>query len=102
MYRKDYARAGFPMLTVEDPEGMRTAHQVVVYVIALLPISLLPTAMGLTGWVYFFGALVIGLGFCVAGVRTAIVRTNGSAKQLLFASIIYLPVLLALMVFDKI
>jgi heme o synthase len=56
----------------------------------------------MTGPIYFVGALVLGIGFAVAGIRTAALRSNAAAKQLLFASIIYLPVLLALMVFDKI
>jgi protoheme IX farnesyltransferase len=101
MYRKDYARAGFPMLTVIDPEGFRAARQVIVYTMGLIPISLLPTMLGLTGWIYFWGALVLGVGFAASGVQTAVQRTNGAAKRLLFASIIYLPVLLALMVIDK-
>ena len=101
MYRKDYARAGFPMLTVVDPEGVSAAHQILVYVLALVPISLIPTMLHLTGWVYFFGALILGIGFTISGFRTAIARTNQSAKQLMFASIIYLPVLLVLMVLDK-
>jgi protoheme IX farnesyltransferase len=101
MYRKDYARAGFPMLTVVDPEGFRAAQQVIIYVLGLIPISLMPSVLHLTGWVYFFGALVLGIGFSVSGIRTAFTRTNASAKQLLFASILYLPLLLALMVVDK-
>jgi len=101
MYRKDYARAGFPMLTVIDPDGFRAAHQVIVYVLGLIPISLLPTMLGLTGWIYFVGAFILGVGFAVSGIQTAFQRTNAAAKRLLFASIIYLPALLALMVLDK-
>jgi heme o synthase len=101
MYRKDYARAGFPMLSVLDEEGSRVAHQIMIYVLALLPISLLPTLLGLTGIWYFAGATLCGIGFAVSGVRSAIRRTNRSAKELLFASIIYLPVVLLLMVLDK-
>jgi protoheme IX farnesyltransferase len=102
MYRKDYARAGFPMLTVIEPEGISAAHQSVIYLIALVPISLFPTQLGLTGNIYFIGALVLGLGFLASGVMVAIKRTNTSARQMLFASIIYLPVLLVLMIVDKI
>ncbi len=102
MYRKDYARAGFPMLTVIEPEGLSAAHQSVIYLVALVPISLFPTKLGLTGEIYFIGALVLGLGFLASGVMVAIKRTNTSAKQMLFASIIYLPVLLLLMIIDKI
>lgn len=101
MYRKDYARAGFPMLTVVEPEGISAAHQSVIYLVALLPISLLPTKLQLTGDIYFFGALILGIGFLASGVMVAIKRTNSSAKQMLFASIIYLPVLLVLMIVDR-
>ncbi|MEP7233776.1 MAG: heme o synthase [Ignavibacteriota bacterium] len=101
MYRIDYARAGFPMLTVIEPEGISAAHQSVIYLIALLPISLFPSQLGLTGNIYFIGALILGLGFLASGVMVAIKRTNTSARQMLFASIIYLPVLLVLMIVDK-
>jgi protoheme IX farnesyltransferase len=101
MYRKDYARAGFPMLTVIEPEGISAAHQALIYLVALLPISLFPTKLGLTGNIYFIGAFILGIGFLFAGIMVAIKRSNTSARQLLFASIIYLPVLLVLMVVDK-
>ncbi len=101
MYKKDYARAGFPMLTVIETDGISTAHQTVVYLVALLPTSILPTMLGMTGMIYFGGAAVLGLGFLAAGLQLAIKRTNPAAKQLLFASIIYLPVLLVLMIIDK-
>jgi len=102
MYRKDYARAGFPMLTVIDPEGTRAAFQVISYTLALIPVSLLLSLLRITGVVYFAGAIVLGLGFAIAGIRAASERSNKSAKQLLFASIVYLPVLLILMAIDKI
>lgn len=101
MYRKDYARAGFPMLTVVEPEGISAAHQSLIYLVALLPVSILPTRLGMTGMIYTYGALLLGLGFLASGVMLAVKRSNSSAKQLLFASIIYLPVLLILMVVDK-
>ena len=101
MYRKDYARAGFPMLTVIEPEGISAAHQSLIYLIALVPISLFPTRLGLTGHIYFVGALILGVGFLASAVMVAFKRTNSSAKQMLFASIIYLPVLLVLMIVDK-
>lgn len=101
MYRRDYERAGFPMLTVVDAEGRAAAFQVLMYVLTLVPLSLLPTLLHLTGLLYFVGAIVLGIGFAISGIRTATARTNASAKQLLLASIIYLPVLLLLMVIDK-
>jgi heme o synthase len=101
MYRKDYARAGFPMLTVIDPEGSRVAFQALTYTLVLIPVSLLPSLLKMTGPLYFVGALLLGIGFMVAAIRIVNERTNTTAKQLLFASIIYLPVLLALMAIDK-
>jgi len=101
MYRKDYARAGFPMLTVIDPEGGRAGFQALIYALALIPVSLVPSLLRVTGPVYFAGALVLGIGFAIAAFRTANSQTNTTAKQLLFASIIYLPVLMALMAIDK-
>ena len=101
MYRKDYARAGFPLLTVIDPEGNRSALQILNYTLALVPVSLLPTLMHMTGAIYFCGALLLGIGFGITAIRAASQRTNTTARQLLFASIIYLPVLLALLAIDK-
>ncbi len=102
MYRKDYARAGFPLLSVIDPEGNKSAINILNYTLALIPLSLLPSLLRLTGVVYFVGALLLGIGFGAAAIRAASQRTNRSAKQLLLASIIYLPVILALLAFDKI
>ena len=102
MYRRDYERAGFPMLTVIDAGGRSAAFQILMYVLPLVPLSLLPTLLHVTGLLYFVGAAVLGIGFAAAGIRTASRRTNASAKQLLLASIIYLPVLLLLMVVDKV
>jgi heme o synthase len=101
MYRKDYARAGFPMLSVLDDDGLSVASQAVFYIVSLIPVTLMLTFLGVTGWLYFWSALLLGFGFLASGIVCAVKRTNTSAKQLLFASIIYLPLLLALMVLDK-
>lgn len=100
MYRKDYERAGLPMLTVIDTDGVSAAHQSIVYLVALLPISLMPTMLGMTGKLYFFGALLLSVGYLAAGVQVIFKRTNASARGLLIASILHLPVLLGLMVLD--
>ncbi|NIR47126.1 protoheme IX farnesyltransferase [candidate division KSB1 bacterium] len=101
IYREDYARGGFPVLPVLDRDGAQTSLHIVFTCLALLSVSLLPTLMGLTGTVYFLGALILGLAFLISGVRVALLKTNRYAKQLLHASIIYLPVLMALMFIDK-
>lgn len=101
LYREDYAKAGLPMLPVVDPEGIRTGHQIILYSLALLPVSLLTTILDVTGAIYFFGALTLGVGLIALGVGVAVARTGLYAKRLFFASIVYLPALLILMVIDK-
>lgn len=102
MYREDYARAGFPMLPVVDPGGDATARQVALATVALLPVSLLPSVLGLAGPLYFFGALVLGAGFAAFALALAWGRRRTAARRLLLASVTYLPVLLALLVFDRV
>ncbi len=98
--RADYASAGLPMLTVHDPEGTRTARQVLLYGAALVPISLLPAVQGLLGAPYFLGALVLGLAYLGFGVDFARRRSTPAARRLMLASILYLPALLAVMLVD--
>src|SRR5687767_10673539 len=101
MYREDYARAGFPMLPVIEPDGRSTARQAVVYAAALLPVALAPTLVGMSGPVYFGGALVLTLLFLVMSIRFGLTRAVRDARRLFFASIIYLPILWALMIVDR-
>jgi protoheme IX farnesyltransferase len=100
LYRDDYARAGVRLLPVVD-EGTSTERQIVTGCLALLAVSLLPTLIGLAGPVYFVGAFLLGTGFVVLGTRQALTPSPGSARRVLFASLLYLPVLLALLAFDK-
>jgi protoheme IX farnesyltransferase len=102
LYRDDYARAGIRLLPVVDPDGTSTERQIVTGCLALLAVGLLPTLIGLTGPVYFFGALSLGVGFLGCGMAQALSRTVPAARRLLFASLLYLPTLLALMAFDKV
>jgi protoheme IX farnesyltransferase len=101
-YREDYARGGQPMLSVEDPHGCSTARQIVLNCMALLPVSLAPSLVSLTGSLYFYGAFVLGLVYLAAGVHAARERSHASAGVLLRVSVIYLPALLGLMTFDKV
>ncbi len=101
MYRDDYARARLPMLPVVDPDGGSTGRQVVLYSLALLPVSLIPTVLGLAGSVYFFGALVAGLVFLGFGLAMTVNRGRASARRLLLASVTYLPILLVLLLVDR-
>lgn len=101
MYREDYARAGIRMLPVVETDGRSTARQIVLYSLALLPVSLLPTALQFSGRVYFVGALILGGWFLGVSIRTARVMSREEARKLLKASVLYLPLLLALMVLNR-
>jgi heme o synthase len=101
MYREDYARAGFPMLPVTEPDGRSTARQAVIYTAALLPLALAPTLVGMAGTVYFAGALLLTMAFLGVSVRFAMTRAVHDARRLFFASITYLPVLWILMIADR-
>jgi heme o synthase len=101
MYREDYARAGLPMLPVIDPDGRSTARQAVVYTAALLPVALAPTLIGMSGTTYFAGALICTVVFLGFSLRFATTRAVRDARRLFFTSIIYLPVLWALMIVDR-
>jgi len=100
--REDYARGGFPMLTVNDPDGSRTARQMLLYGAALVPVSLLPTVLHLMGGVYFVGALVLGLAYLAFGFGFARSRSTSGARWLMLASILYLPAVLLIMLLDRI
>jgi protoheme IX farnesyltransferase len=93
MYRDDYARAGIPLLPVIQPDGRSTGRQSVLYSAALIPVSFLPTAVGIaTAW-YLAGAIVLGAMLLVLSLEFSTTRSIASAKQLFFASILYLPLL---------
>jgi heme o synthase len=102
IYRDEYAKAGFVMLPVVDPTGERTGRQALCHTLGLLPISLCPFLFKMVGPVYLAGALVLGAGFVWSAFRFARSLTLQRARVLFYASIIYLPVLLTLMVLDKI
>jgi protoheme IX farnesyltransferase len=101
MYREDYARAGILMLPVVEPDGRVTGQQIVLYTVMLLPVSLLPTFLGTAGKIYFAGALILGLLFLYFSLRAAFSKSRQAARQLLLASVIYLPLLFILMVLDR-
>lgn len=101
MYREDYARAGIRMLPVVEPDGMSTSRQIVLYATTLIPVSIFPVLLNMTGRIYLVGALLLGGWFLYTGVRVAFDRTRGRARQVLLASVIYLPVIYGLMIFDR-
>ena len=102
MYRDEYARAGYKMLPVVDPDGQRTSRQAVCHTLGLLPVSLFPFLFKMVGPVYCLGALILGLIFLGFAISFSRQMTQARARHLFYASIIYLPLLLGLMVLDKI
>lgn len=101
MYREDYARAGICMLPVVEPEGRLTAQQIVAYTLMLLPVSLVPTILGISGSVYLVGAIILGLLFLYSSIMCAVSKTRQQARRLLLASVVYLPLLFVLMVLNR-
>lgn len=102
VYREDYQRGGLQMLPQLDPDGRRTARQIVIFSLLLLPVSMLPAKVGLSGTVYMAGALVLGSFVLWSSLRVASTRSQSAALNLLRASVIYLPLVMALMALDRI
>ena len=100
LYREDYARAGFPMLPVLDGTGRSTFRQMLLGCVALLPVGLMPTMLDFSGKFYFFGALLCGLAFLGFAVALVIRPGPMQARSVFFASLVYLPAVLALLVMD--
>ena len=101
LYRDDYAQAGVRVLPVVDTAGSSTERQILSGSLALVAVSLLPTLIGLAGGTYFVGALVLGLGLVALGAAQAHTPSAASARRVMFASLLYLPTLLALLALDK-
>jgi heme o synthase len=102
IYRDEYAKAGFKMLPVIDPDGQRTARYAVSHTLGLLPISLCPFLFQLAGPIYLAGALILGFAFLWVAIQFARHLTIPRARQLFYVSILYLPLLLTVMVLDKV
>ena len=101
MYREDYGRAGIRMLPVVEPDGRVTGQQIIAYSLMLVPVSLLPAAMGISGRVYLVSAAILSLLFLASSIRAAMSKSNQHARQLLLASVLYLPLLFAVMVLNR-
>ena len=101
MYREDYARGGIKMLPVIEPDGESTAKRIVTCSILLIPISLLPRLLGMTGSIYAAAAIAGGLALLYVGLRLGRERTLDRARYMLLASVFYLPALLTVMVIDR-
>ncbi len=101
MYREDYSRAGFRMISSNDRSGERSASQSVFFCILLLVIAGLPAFLGIASFVYLAAELVLGGLFVAVAMRFLQMRTAGAARLLFIASIIYLPLLLGALVLTK-
>jgi len=102
MYREDYARGGIRMLPVMKPDGVSTARQIVICSLLLIPVSLVPSYLHLTSVTYLVGAAVFGVAFLYFGLQVFFVRTTQSARNVLIASVTYLPALLSVMLYDHV
>ena len=102
LYRDDYGAAGFPMLPVIDPGGARAARQALVYALLLVPVSLVPTFVGVAGSLYLGVAFALGVALAWLAVRFDRTRTDAAARALFFASISYLPLIWIVMVLDRV
>ncbi len=101
LYRDDYARGGFRLLPVVDEAGGATGRQILAHCLVLLPLSLVPTMLDMTGVVYFSGAVLLGLGLTAFAVPILVEASARAARRMLLASVVYLPALLCLMAFDR-
>ena len=101
MYKEDYARAGIQMLPVVEPDCRSTARQIVIYGLTLIPVSILPSMLGMTGRIYMIGALLLGLVYLYSGIRVALDRTLVRARGVLLTSVLYLPLIYGLMILDR-
>lgn len=98
MYKEEYAKAGILMLPVVEPEGKITARQIVIFTVMLLPISLAPYFLGLSGIIYLTGAIALGFWFLYESIKAARAKSVTQARKLMLASVLYLPVIFGLMV----
>ena len=101
LYRDDFTRAGFPLLPVVEPDGRSTARQAVLFSLVLLPVSLAPYFLRLSGSVYALGAIIGGLALLMLAVSFALNRSNERARRLFLGSITYLPLLWIMLIADR-
>jgi heme o synthase len=101
LYKEQYAKAGILMLPVIDQSGRLTARQIVLFSIMMVPISLAPFFLGFAGWYFLVAATILGVWFLVESIRTARAKTPEMSRRLLLVSVLYLPIMFAILVLDK-
>ncbi len=102
LYKDDYEAGGFKMLPCVDPDLSATGRQILVYLMSLMPVTLMPFGLRMAGLGYLMCAVVCGSAFMLYGVRAALNKTRTDARKLFFVSIIYLPILFAALMVDKV
>ncbi len=102
LFREDYARGGFQLLPAVDPDGRFTSVQILINCLALTAFSLAPTMLGIAGVLYFYAALAAGLGLLAFAIHLTVTRTQASARNLFFASLVFLLVQFSVMAYDKV
>lgn len=102
LYKDEYRAAGIVVLPSSDPDGSITGRQMVANLLALVPAALLPNFLGMAGWLYFGGAIILTGLFVTAGIAFAVTRTRTAARRVFFASLAYLPALLALLAIGRV
>lgn len=100
IFREDYAKVGFKMLPVIEPDGRRTFSYIVMSSAFLVPISVLPTFIGMSGKIYLLGATALGVSLLMIGMSLSVSKSIGDARKLLRATVAYLPLLLFLIILD--
>lgn len=100
-FRDDYARGGFPLLSVQDVDGVITARISAAYALLLVPVGALPTVLGLAGAVYLVGSLVLGVGFFAATAWALAAPGAGHERWVFLGSLVYLTLLMAILVVDR-
>jgi heme o synthase len=100
MYKEEYRKAGIKMLPAVEKDGRITARQIVMFTILLLPVSLAPFFIGLAGIYYLVGASLLGVWFLWTSIEAARAKTVEKSRKLLLVSVLYLPIIFALMVFN--
>ena len=101
MYREDYERGGLKMLPVVQPDGKNLSRQVIGFCLLLIPVSLIPTVIDMSGPVYFVGALTLGILFLAYGIKFVRNKNEDTARTLMRVSLIYLPLLLIIIAMDS-
>ncbi len=101
MYREDYKRAGILMLPVVEDSGAITARQIVLFAVMMVPVSFAPFFLGISGTIYLIGAALLGAWFLWVSIRAARAKSADMARKLMFATILYLPLIFGLMVLNS-